>query len=49
MQCAHEGCTCQVRGAGDYCSDHCRQHEDHTAEMACQCGHPECAGTRQMM
>ena len=48
MQCAHEGCTCQVGGSGDYCSDHCRQHEDHIAAMACQCGHPECEGTQQL-
>jgi len=42
MNCAHEGCGCQVQ-QGEFCSDHCREHvvSGPTGEP-CGCGHPEC-------
>lgn len=49
MKCGHEGCTCQVAGSEEYCSDDCRQHGAHAEEMGCQCGHPECEGTKKTM
>jgi hypothetical protein len=46
-ECGHAGCTCM----GDpYCSDYCRDHGDHAdGDHGCECGHPECAGTRATM
>jgi hypothetical protein len=49
MECPHEGCTCQVASSDEFCSDHCRTHEDHSDVMACECGHPECAGSAMTM
>jgi hypothetical protein len=42
QECAHEGCGCLAE-AGEYCSDHCREHvaSGPTGEP-CGCGHPEC-------
>lgn len=42
-ECAHEPCTCQAT-EGEYCGDYCREHSG-SEELACQCGHPDCAGT----
>ncbi len=38
-KCAHPSCTCQTEHK--YCSAYCEQHEK-TAEISCQCGHPDC-------
>jgi len=47
VQCAHEGCTCDVpteRAArGDrFCSDYCQLHAVDAPEGSCGCGHPGC-------
>ena len=49
MTCQHEGCTCQVAEGEQFCGDVCRQHGSGShGEHACDCGHPECAGTSAM-
>ena len=44
MGCAHEGCLCQVEGAGAFCGAHCAEHAPQSVhdEHACECGHPAC-------
>jgi hypothetical protein len=46
QKCQHDGCTCDVPAGVQYCSDHCRDHAEHTGgeSHSCQCGHPECQG-----
>lgn len=40
MNCAHDGCVCQVSG-DEFCSDYCAGHRSQAEEM-CDCGHREC-------
>lgn len=41
--CQHQGCTCQVSGGEQFCSDHCREHAEHgDTDHSCECGHPGC-------
>lgn len=44
MTCGHDGCKCRIEQAGDFCSDHCREHAGDAGHgaHACECGHPEC-------
>lgn len=42
-KCKHPACTCIVTDGKDYCSNSCEDAGD-TTELACQCGHPGCAG-----
>ena len=42
-QCAHTGCSCLVGNDSRYCSPHCETLKTDT-ELACECGHPQCAG-----
>jgi hypothetical protein len=45
MQCAHEGCLCQVVTAGKFGSDYCSDHasECQHAQHICDCGHAACS------
>jgi hypothetical protein len=45
MECPHEGCTCQGGEFEQFCSEHCRDHTEHTEEVPCDCGHFVCAGS----
>lgn len=40
--CAHPPCICEVREAGAFCSDHCREAATLDSET-CTCGHLDCA------
>ena len=43
--CQNAGCNCPVADSADsnYCGPHC-ESVGGTTEIACGCGHPECAG-----
>ena len=41
-KCAHPACECLIGGEGKHCSQYCKEAAD-LNEIACQCGHPECA------
>ena len=40
-KCAHPACLCKARPGSHYCSTYC-EGEAHTADIICNCGHPEC-------
>ncbi|MBV9958668.1 MAG: hypothetical protein JO360_09610 [Acidobacteria bacterium] len=40
--CDHPACSCPTTDDQDYCSAYCENAED-TAEIACDCGHPNCS------
>ena len=41
-KCAHPACECLISGESKHCSQYCKEAAD-LNEIACQCGHPECA------
>lgn len=41
-ECKHEGCTCQVPGDQDYCSDQCQRAQEQGTGETCGCGHSHC-------
>ena len=43
-KCAHPACHCHARPNDDYCSTYC-EGEAKTADIICNCGHPNCAST----
>jgi hypothetical protein len=42
-RCKHTGCNCVAPQDSPYCSPHCETVES-SAELACDCGHGQCAG-----
>jgi hypothetical protein len=42
QKCAHPACNCMVSDGGKYCSDYCHDAGS-TVELACNCGHENCA------
>lgn len=44
-KCQHHGCSCPVNDNEEYCSAACRAAgEQDITGIACDCGHPGCAG-----
>lgn len=41
-QCAHPLCSCEPAEGSEYCSQYCADAGD-TLEIACNCGHADCA------
>ena len=39
--CAHPSCQCFAKPGSKYCSTYC-EGEAHTADIICNCGHPNC-------
>lgn len=39
--CQHPGCSCPRAEGSKYCSAYCEAAKD-TAELTCECGHPDC-------
>ncbi len=44
-KCAHPACTCMAAEGSRYCSEVCSD-EKNMVELACQCHHPGCEGTK---
>jgi metallothionein len=42
-KCAHPACSCPIAKSDKFCSQSCKEAAEIT-EIACQCGHPGCAG-----
>jgi len=42
-RCEHPGCNCVAPQDSAYCSPHCETVKS-GSEIACQCGHSQCAG-----
>lgn len=44
-ECKHANCSCRVTNDAEYCSAACRSAgEQDITGIACECGHPGCAG-----
>ena len=41
-KCAHPSCRCIAKEGSDYCGTYC-EGEAKTADILCNCGHPQCA------
>ena len=42
-KCAHPNCSCAATPGSRYCSPQCQTAKT-SAEISCECGHPNCAG-----
>jgi hypothetical protein len=40
-KCAHPSCHCAAKQGSKYCSTYC-EGEGQTADILCNCGHPDC-------
>jgi len=45
-ECAHEPCSCETRGALEYCSDACESAAAAQSED-CACGHKNCMASQE--